>query len=400
MATRKSARKQSKGKRTVPYDMSNINNWYADQFREKLAEWNIYVPSTYSKAELKSLYMENLSHRSNTQRQNETVTVPDLEITSNNTLCSTNPVNVSATTEDSQLLNFMTTITNLVTKVVDKNEIQDQTQNTLDKFCMPSGSMNFSDKSGPYGLHPESVGQLDYVSDSVRTKILEGKYVNLASLLIPEYELIKESKAKKDPRLEKNLTIEEFIIAFHKYKRIHCRRYPWRKPELDQYEANMVEISRMYGQKFYEYHKIFSQRCAAALAVGIKVSWADKDKELLQMIIGGTHVNSCSICKEVTHTTPFCPKHAYPTYNTYKPQYNLNSFEQQSVKKDLMHNSVPICTYFNANGCKRLQCSFAHVCKICKSTTHGVKNCAQYSIPTIQQSNGVKPKPKQSFKSN
>ena len=52
------------------------------------------------------------------------------------------------------------------------------------------------------------------MSESVKNKIVEGKYVNLAStLLISEYELLKESKAMKDPRLAESLSIEEFIIA-------------------------------------------------------------------------------------------------------------------------------------------------------------------------------------------
>lgn len=59
---------------TTPYDMSNINNWYSEQLRAKLAEWNIIA--NYSKAELKSLYVANLSHRSSPnyheqQRQEE-----------------------------------------------------------------------------------------------------------------------------------------------------------------------------------------------------------------------------------------------------------------------------------------------------------------------------------------
>ena len=105
--------------------------------------------------------------------------------------------------------------------------------------------------------------------------------------MIPEYELLNESKSMKDTRLQKNLTVEEFIVAFHKHKRIHCSRFPWRQAEMDQYEANIVEISRVFGPKFYEYHKQFTQRCAAALALGKKVNWAEKDEDLLQMIIGG-----------------------------------------------------------------------------------------------------------------
>ena len=88
--------------------------------------------------------------------------------------------------------------------------------------------------------------------------------------------------------------------------------------ELDKYETNLAEMSRMYGQKFYEYHKIFSQRCAAALAVGKKINWAEKDKDLLQMIIGGTPANVCGMCGEVSHTTPFCPRHMHPSITSLR----------------------------------------------------------------------------------
>ena len=94
-----------------------------------------------------------------------------------------------------------------------------------------------SNGTGSYRIHPESLGNIDYISESIRTKIVEGKYVNLASLLIPEYRLLNESKSIKDTRLQKNFTVKEFIVAFHKYKSIHCSRFPWFLAEMDQYEV-------------------------------------------------------------------------------------------------------------------------------------------------------------------
>lgn len=40
--------------------------------------------------------------------------------------------------------------------------------------------------------------------------------------------------------------------------------------------------------------------------MGKKINWAEKDKDLLQMMIRGVQCNSCSICKEVSHPTRFC----------------------------------------------------------------------------------------------
>ncbi|XP_021362995.1 uncharacterized protein LOC110456530 [Mizuhopecten yessoensis] len=98
----------------------------------------------------------------------------------------------------------------------------------------------------------------------------------------------------EDPRLAKSLTISEFITAFGKYKRKVCKKAPHRRIELDRYEANIVEISNVYGRKFYDYHCQFSARAAAALHdnIGKVDSWALKDNGLLAMIMDK---ESCSL---------------------------------------------------------------------------------------------------------
>ena len=56
------------------------------------------------------------------------------------------------------------------------------------------------------------------VSESLKEKIVSGKYVNMVLLLIPKYEQIKENKdCYRDARLNRSLSIEEFIVAFGKY---------------------------------------------------------------------------------------------------------------------------------------------------------------------------------------
>ena len=44
-----------------------------------------------------------------------------------------------------------------------------------------------------------------------------------------------------------------------------CQAYPDRREELDKYEAIIVGIYNVYGDKFYEYHKLFSLKSANAL---------------------------------------------------------------------------------------------------------------------------------------
>ena len=37
-----------------------------------------------------------------------------------------------------------------------------------------------------FGIHPEQIRNIDFVSETVTDKILSGKYISLATLLIPE----------------------------------------------------------------------------------------------------------------------------------------------------------------------------------------------------------------------
>ena len=66
-----SSKRQTKrsSNRSVPYDKHDVNTWSSDQIKEKLLQWNIRVPSSCSKSMLKSLYAENLSHRSNPRQE-------------------------------------------------------------------------------------------------------------------------------------------------------------------------------------------------------------------------------------------------------------------------------------------------------------------------------------------
>ena len=59
-----------------------------------------------------------------------------------------------------------------------------------------------------------------------------------------------ELNTKKDVRLEHNLSLEEFNLAFRKYRSIMCKAYLHRKAELEQYEADINEIAHNYGLAF------------------------------------------------------------------------------------------------------------------------------------------------------
>lgn len=81
--------------------------------------------------------------------------------------------------------------------------------------------------------------------------------------------------------------------------------FPKPREELDHYEAIKVDMYNVYGERFYEYHKLFFIRSANALAVHkIKVDWSVRDRDLIQLIASIS--KSCSIHAEVFHDTKFC----------------------------------------------------------------------------------------------
>ena len=246
--------------RSAPYDTTNINNWYSDQFRTKLLEWGITAPANHTKAKLKSLYMANLQYRSeqNEENQSNGSSTRQPKKINRTPQASENIGSVSSQQESSEslLVSVLNSVTSLIKEASRKGDNEGVCQKTLDKYNslntngMQASDMVNANSNSTYGIHPESLKNIDYVTESIREKIQSEKYVNLACLLIPEYELVSEEKKlekQKDMRLNRSLTIEEFILAFNKYKRIHCARHAWRKPELDAYELIIIEISAVYG---------------------------------------------------------------------------------------------------------------------------------------------------------
>ena len=64
-------------------------------------------------------------------------------------------------------------------------------------------------------------------------------------LLIPNYENPLKKKIKEnDGRLTRKLSLDEFVIAFGRYKRVMCTAFPNRHEELDLYQAHISETAR------------------------------------------------------------------------------------------------------------------------------------------------------------
>lgn len=154
--------------------------------------------------------------------------------------------------------------------------------------------------SGNFGTAPGDLPYMDLVTPALRKNIIAGKDVNLASLLVSPIDLDRND----DNRLNRNLTISEFITAFGRYKRIMSSVFPHRREELDQYEGQIVHIYNTYGQVFYDYHKMFSLNSANALHVhNTKVDWSKKDLDLLHMVTAGDRNESITQSQSFTNST-------------------------------------------------------------------------------------------------
>ena len=265
------------------------------------------------------------------------------------------------------------------------------------------------------GPSSDSLPQVEILSNNVRKEIISGKNVNLASLLIPGVTTALHDlqgrnmmfgevliPLKPDKRLTKSLTIQEFISAFTTYKNVMCEAYPHRRPELDAYMKDIIDMStRFGGTAFYEYHKLFSSRASALLQTyNVKVDWSQRDTRLYTTVFASCRANNCSVCSSIEHTTDFCsltaygdnqgsskkggqngnlggnninqPKKYFPNNNYLGP-----SFDTQGRTRVRMQGKE-ICNNFNSEiGCNRTLCSFLHVCLVCRATTHPASKCGK-----------------------
>ncbi|CAC5408356.1 unnamed protein product [Mytilus coruscus] len=143
-----------------------------------------------------------------------------------------------------------------------------------------------SSTPGKFGYSASSFSAVDMVSPELRNDIIAGKDVNLNMLLIPNYENTTIRKNKEsDVRFQRNLSMDEFVIAFGRYKRIMGTVFPNKNEELDFYLAHIIETANIWPDCFYEYHKLFSAKCAVMLIQhNIKIDWSKGDSDLRNMV--------------------------------------------------------------------------------------------------------------------
>uniref|UniRef100_A0ABM0MUF5 Uncharacterized protein LOC102807377 n=1 Tax=Saccoglossus kowalevskii TaxID=10224 RepID=A0ABM0MUF5_SACKO len=153
-------------------------------------------------------------------------------------------------------------------------------------------------------------------------------------------------KGNSDARLNKSLTLSEFLIAFGKYKSIICEVYPGRQEELDLYETDVIDISNSFGGGlFYDYHIQFATKAAAYLQYrNIKVDWSVRDNDIFISITAGRKAISCTICNSTLHFSDFCPRKQFSP-----PQQRSNCCMELAMWRDFLDNWNGLHFFLHSN---------------------------------------------------
>ena len=255
------------------------------------------------------------------------------------------------------------------------------------------------------GYSSESLPHVELVSPMIRKKILEGKNVNLAVLLIPHYEgvmtneersdLYSCSTKKPDHRLNKILDLSSFMKAFGIYKSVMTEVYPQRQKELDLYERNIIDMGTRYpGSGFYEYHRQFSAKAAAYLEQhNIKIDWSIRDNILYTNIFTGQQASSCRLCHSLSHDTSFCEQTLHERYSRFDNKQIDKTSDMRGRAKQFF-NGQEICNNYNGSkGCIRDRCNYSHVCLSCHNS-HPQRKCPELMSPKnmTESKNGQAPR--------
>ena len=192
-----------------------------------------------------------------------------------------------------------------------------------------------------------------------------------------------EVKVKMDARLNRSLTLGEFITAFGRYKSIMCEAYAFRRQELDLYERDIIDMAHRFGgTTFYEYHKAFSAKAAAYLTHrNIKLDWSVRDNKLYTSLFAGHKVLSCELCKSMLHATGFCPLQAdeKKRNNVARSNYLGSPQTDAQGRPRVKYQGRELCNNYNApTGCQRKSCHFQHLCNVCFAT-HPAPQCQSKS---------------------
>ena len=217
----------------------------------------------------------------------------------------------------------------------------------INQSTTPDAGQSFPNYSLPLHLPPiamplrktmDELPDTTAVSEANRKLILAKKHVNLASLLIPGIENTGDQTRiidnqgnhvvikSNDPRMMRNLTIDEFRTAFTKYIQVACDKDEpqgdtSRLAEFVKYMDFISSLSTQFGGSyFYDYHNLFSKKAEQLEAKGHPVDWAGMDTKSYLKIFSGLRSNLCDHCNSATHETKLCPMTANSSSSMVQPQ--------------------------------------------------------------------------------
>ncbi|XP_044143987.1 uncharacterized protein LOC122933207 [Bufo gargarizans] len=229
-------------------------------------------------------------------------------------------------------------------------------------------------------MEDREVNPAHMIPEHLKRDILEGKDVNLASLLIASQDVVENTTyaydevsvvvKSRDARLNRKLTISEFVLAFGIYREVICAVHPDRREELDLYLHKLVDLGNKYGgSAFYDYHRSFSAKVAGAFSqYGVRSNWARIDTVIFCRHFAGLRTPACAHCSSTAHTTNFCP-------NTSVRQGPSQSAGPSGVPERLARDKLGrpikflgksmICNNFNEGSCNYNGCKLLHICTKC-----------------------------------
>ena len=250
------------------------------------------------------------------------------------------------------------------------------------------------------GVEGRRESDLELVPKGLRKAIVEGYNVNLVHLLLPQdndddHENIISLDPKADFRLDRHLTILEFILAFSRYINIMCEVFSHRRRELMAYMSDIIRLSARFGHPFfYDYHRLFARKAEALLHMrNVLVDWSRRDQDTYFSVFSGLRPIVCNYCRSSDHFTHFCSKVLDKSHvlDCIFTNISLRAGDSSNASTLLLRPSGgekdkqevrSTCKFFNGAGfgrCVRLNCRFDHLCSRCRGN-HPEKACTQKTI--------------------
>jgi hypothetical protein len=117
---------------------------------------------------------------------------------------------------------------------------------------------------------------------------------------------------------------------------------------LDTYLAHIIEVHNVWPSKFYEYHKLFSAKCAIALKQNhVLINWSKGDEELLKRVVAGAEVRKCDVCRSTTHLTAMCGERKSEENRDKAKQTRSSSYKDRYDRQIVYIDGQPVCNNFN-----------------------------------------------------